>query len=316
MGKRLLLGPIMILLLVGCLWLDQWLDARFVPDWLQPVFSAKAFGDSRQTFPPGVIILPLLIALVWIAARELSSLLQAEKIAGSKRMLTSAAIAGLLVSCLVPTALPATTVVGVMGTVSVFVLVVAMTFYSRNKTVEGVIAATGGVLLGYVYLGIMAGFLLAIRREHSVLVLGWVILTTKACDIGAYFTGKAIGKHKLIPWLSPGKTWEGLAGGVLFSAAVGVAGLYFLASRDSETAGEAVKVPSWWAGALFGAVLGLTGQAGDLLESILKRDAGAKDSGKGIPGFGGVLDVLDSALLAAPVAFWWLHVMSGTGYFG
>lgn len=303
----------MILLLVGCLWLDQWLDGQTLPQSLKPVFNAKFFGEARETFPPGVIVLPLLIALVWIAARELSSLLQAEKIAGSKRMLTSAAIAGLLVSCLVPTALPATTVVGVMGTVSVLVLVVAMTFYSRHKTVEGVIAATGGVLLSYVYLGIMAGFILAIRREHSVLVLGWIVLTTKACDIGAYFTGKAIGKHKLIPWLSPGKTWEGLAGGVVFSAGVGVAGLYLLGSRGAD--GQAANVPSWWVGALFGAVLGLTGQAGDLLESILKRDAGAKDSGKGIPGFGGVLDVLDSALLAAPVAFWWLHAMGQKGYF-
>lgn len=313
MAKRLLLGPIMILLLVGCLWLDQWLDGQHVPASLAPIFSAKVFGEARDTFPPGVIVLPLLIALVWVAARELSSLLQAEKIAGSKRMLTTAAIAGLLVSCLVPTDLPATTVVGVMGTVSALMLVIAMTFYSRHKTVEGVIAATGGVLLSYVYLGIMAGFLLAIRREHSVLVLGWIVLTTKSCDIGAYFTGKAIGKHKLIPWLSPGKTWEGLAGGVVFSAAVGVAGLYLLGSHTHE--GQPTSVPSWWIGALFGAVLGLTGQAGDLLESILKRDAGAKDSGKGIPGFGGVLDVLDSALLAAPVAFWWLHMMKAKGYF-
>lgn len=313
MAKRLLLGPVMILLLVACLWLDQSLDAQTVPNWLSPVFSATVFGEARETFPPGVVLLPLLIALVWIAARELCALLAAENIAASKRMLTSAAIIGLLVSCLVPTALPATTVVGVMGTVSVLVLVVAMTFYSRHKTVEGVIAGTGGVLLSYVYLGIMGGFLLAIRREHSVWVLGWIVLTTKSCDIGAYFTGKSIGKHKLIPWLSPGKTWEGLAGGVVFSAAVCIAGLYLLASYDKSSAAHAV--PSWWHGAVFGALLGLTGQAGDLLESILKRDAGAKDSGSGIPGFGGVLDVLDSALLAAPVAFWWLHAMGAKGYF-
>ncbi len=308
MGKRLLLGPIMILLLIGALALDQWLDARAMPEAVRDLL-ARTLNFREQTFPPGVIMLPVLMGLVSIAAREMSSLLEAERIEGSKRMLTAAAIAGLLVSCLVPAALPATTVVGIIGTVSVLVLAVAMTFYSRHKTVEGVIAATGGVLLSYVYLGIMAGFLLALRREHSVFVLGWVILTIKACDIGAYFTGKAVGKTKLIPWLSPGKTWEGLAGGVALSAAIGAGGMLWIGSLEKLT------VPAWYHGALLGALLGLAGQAGDLLESILKRDAGKKDSGRGIPGFGGILDVLDSILLASPVAFWWLHVMISKGYF-
>jgi phosphatidate cytidylyltransferase len=308
MGKRLLLGPIMILLLIGALALDEWLDARAMPEGVRGVL-ASAINYREGTFPPGVVAVPMLAMLVSIAARELSSLLEAENIEGSKRMLTSAAIAGLLVSCLVPAALPATTVVGIFGTVSVLVLAVAMTFYSRHKTVEGVIAATGGVLLSYVYLGIMAGFLLALRREHSVFVIGWIILTTKACDIGAYFTGRAIGRTKLIPWLSPGKTWEGLAGGVALSAAIGALGMRWIGSL------EGLAVPDWYHGALLGAVLGIAGQAGDLLESILKRDAGKKDSGRGIPGFGGLLDVLDSILLASPVAFWWLHVMSGKGYF-
>ncbi len=309
MAKRLILGPIMILLLIGALALDQWLDGRTMPGWIARALS-YGLGFKETTFPPGVITLPLLTILVTIAARELSSLLESENIEGSKRMLSAAAIAGLLVSCLVPATLPATTVVGIFGTVSVMVLTVAMTFYSRHKTVEGVIAATGGVLLSYVYLGIMAGFLLALRREHSVFVIGWIILTTKSCDIGAYFSGKAFGRHKLIPWLSPGKTWEGLVGGVLLSATLGAVGMFWVGSH------EGLQVPAWWHGALLGMSLGIAGQAGDLLESILKRDAGKKDSGRGIPGFGGLLDVLDSILLASPVAFWWLHVMQNKGYFG
>jgi phosphatidate cytidylyltransferase len=245
-----------------------------------------------------------------LAAREMAALLEAEGIEGSKRMMTFASITGLLVSCLVPAAAPAIVAVAVVMTAAVAVLVIAMVFYSRHRTVEGVIAATGGVLLSFVYLGLMFGFLLAIRREYPALVLLWVLLMTKACDIGAYFTGKAIGKRKLIPWLSPGKTWEGLAGGVALSAVVGGVGMGIVSRLTS------LSVPDWWHGALIGAILGLVGQLGDLLESLLKRDAGSKDSGSSIPGFGGVLDVLDSPLLAAPVAFWWLYLMQRQGFFG
>jgi phosphatidate cytidylyltransferase len=158
-------------------------------------------------------------------------------------------------------------------------------------------------------LGLMAGFLLAIRREHEVWILGWIILIVKACDIGAYFTGKAIGTHKLIPWLSPGKTWEGLWGGVALSVVVSLLGLWMIDARTDY------RVPGLLWGVALGVVLAITGQVGDLLESLLKRDAGKKDSGHSIPGFGGVLDVLDSPLLAAPVAFWWLRAMEAQGYF-
>ena len=118
-----------------------------------------------------------------------------------------------------------------------------------------------------------------------------VLLCVKFTDIGAFFTGKSIGRHKLIGWLSPGKTWEGLAGGLVVAAAVGAICAPWLPELD------------WIKGALFGAILGLVGQGGDLLESLMKRDADVKDSGGSIPGFGGVLDVIDSPLMAAPVAY-------------
>jgi len=113
----------------------------------------------------------------------------------------------------------------------------------------------------------------------------------KFTDIGAFFGGRALGKHKLIPWLSPGKTWEGLGFGVLTAAIVGM----ICAPWISQLL--------WWQGLIFGAVIGLVGQAGDLLESLMKRDAQVKDSGQLIPGFGGILDVIDSPLLAAPFAY-------------
>ncbi len=311
MRYRLLLGPVMIALLVLALLADQWLDGQAMPvalrDFLTGVLPSA--WTPRETWPPGVLLFIIAVTVAVLGARELSALLISEGIEASKRMMTTAALVGLVVSCLVPDALPATVVVPVMSTAAMGVLVMAMVFYSRKKSVEGVITGTGGVLLTFVYLGLMFGFQLAIRREYHALILLWVLLTTKSCDIGALFAGKALGKHKLIPWLSPGKTWEGLAGGVLTSAAICAAGMVLV----GRWAG--VPVPAWWHGAVLGVLLGLTGQAGDLLESILKRDAGSKDSGKSIPGFGGVLDVIDSPLLTGPVAFWWLEVASRSGYF-
>ena len=103
--------------------------------------------------------------------------------------------------------------------------------------------------------------------------------------------GKKFGKHKLIPWLSPGKTWEGLFFGMLTAGLVGMA----IAPRIGHL--------SLRQGFLFGVIIGGIGQLGDLLESMMKRDAEVKDSGRLIPGFGGILDVIDSPLLAAPFAY-------------
>jgi len=299
MGTRLMLGPVMIVGVVAGLGLDQWLQDKPLP------FRV----GHLDSVPPGVLVFLFLATLCIIAAREISALLIAENILGSKRMATFAACAGLVVSCAVPAAQSVTNAVAWVATTAVAVLVLAMAFYSRKRTVEGVIAATGGVLLSFVYLGLMGGFVLAIRREHPAWVLLWVLLVTKSCDIGAYFTGHAVGRHKLIPWLSPGKTWEGLIGGVLTSAGIAAAGLWAL----RRFAGE--DTPPWYHGLIIGALLGVAGQVGDLLESLLKRDAGKKDSGATVPGFGGILDVLDSVLLAAPVAFWWLQLMEARGYF-
>lgn len=116
--------------------------------------------------------------------------------------------------------------------------------------------------------------------------------------MGAYGFGRWLGKHKLIAWLSPGKTWEGFVGGLAAAAFIGM-----LLSHFSPRF-------VWWEGLIAGAILGAAGQMGDLLESLLKRDAGVKDSGL-VPGFGGVLDMLDSALFAAPLAYWMLKLVHG-----
>jgi phosphatidate cytidylyltransferase len=156
-----------------------------------------------------------------------------------------------------------------------------------------------------VYLGFMLGFLLALRRSHSAWIVVGVVVVTKACDTGAYFTGRAIGRHKLIPWLSPGKTWEGLFGGVAASVIVGTA-----LAAASRFLSEDDHVPLWL-GAVCGTVFAVVGQLGDLAVSLFKRGAGIKDSSGILPGLGGVLDVLDSPLMVAPVAYWILTLALG-----
>jgi phosphatidate cytidylyltransferase len=180
----------------------------------------------------------------------------------------------------------------------------SMVWHSRTRSSKGVLVAAGAALTSFVYFGLMFGFILVIRSEHSAWVVLGVLFITKSCDIGAYFTGTLIGRHKLIQWLSPGKTWEGLIGGIVTASALGVV-FAWLVSRRAISPGTSPM--DWWHGALLGALLAVTGQTGDLIASLLKRDAGVKDSSSLLPGFGGVLDVIDSLLPAAPVAYWLLH---------
>jgi phosphatidate cytidylyltransferase len=251
-----------------------------------------------------VAIFVAVIAISFFASRELSRILKDKGIRASRRVNSVAAIAGLLVSSIVPANLSGMTAVAIVGSAAVLILLFSLLFHSRHRSIEGIVAAAGGSLLCFVYLGLMFGFVLAIRRLESAWVLLWILAAVKSCDVGAYFTGRSIGRHKLIPWLSPGKTWEGLAGGVGVAALVGWAGLALLSAAGHPT-------PPAWTGLLAGFLFGITGQAGDLIASMFKRDAGLKDSSRLLPGFGGVLDVLDSPLLVAPVAFWWVYFVHG-----
>ena len=287
-----MLGPVLIAALVGLLALDEGVAGRGFPG------GGRVLGWDHV--PRGFVLFFLASGVGILAARELAGILGDKGVIASKRILSGAAIVGLMVSCLIPERERALDAVAIVSTSAALVLTAALVYYSRGRNVKGVVSAAGGVLLAYVYLGLMFGFFLAIRREHSAWVLLWVLLVIKACDIGAYFTGTALGRHKLIPWLSPGKTWEGLVGGVV-AASIGGGVLAHLLLRSG------VRMPIEPASAaLAGAIFGIVGQIGDLMASLFKRDAGQKDSGRILPGFGGLLDVLDSPLLVLPVAFWWL----------
>ncbi len=169
--------------------------------------------------------------------------------------------------------------------------------------VQAAMGRLGGSTLGLAYLGVLGAGILALRVGFGVPGLVLVLAATKGTDIGAYFVGTLAGRHKIIPWLSPGKSWEGLAGGL---AGAAIAAIVTAAAFDA--AGR--PIIDWWQAGLLGLGLALVGQFGDLCESLIKRDAGRKDSGNLIPEFGGVLDLLDSMFLAAPMAYVVLRLLA------
>jgi phosphatidate cytidylyltransferase len=156
------------------------------------------------------------------------------------------------------------------------------------------------------YLGVLPSFFVQLRwlpDGNSTVALALAVFVPKGNDIGAYFTGKfltgrLLGRHHMTPLLSPKKTWQGAVGGMLASVLVAV----------GIQAGWPV-IPGGWGGAIgFGLTVGLAGIAGDLAESLIKRDLQTKDASHTVPGFGGVLDVVDSLLFAGPVAYLWFTV--------
>ncbi len=143
----------------------------------------------------------------------------------------------------------------------------------------------------------------------GVLMLLATITVVKFGDIGAYTVGRLIGRHKLAPHLSPGKTIEGAIGGLAASAFGAWLVLAWIWPRAVGFKPIHVDVDEWLS---FGILVGLAGMMGDLAESLLKRDAAMKDSSRWLPGFGGVLDIVDSLLFAAPVAYFFF-VWNGFG---
>src|SRR5262245_58616397 len=160
------------------------------------------------------------------------------------------------------------------------------------------------------YLGVLPSFLAQLRwpgsvraddaNTQAVLGMAMAIFIPKCCDTGAYTLGRLIGKHKMSPVISPGKTWEGLAGGLTTAVIAAVT----LNRLGPVLPGDGLL--SDLAAVGFGLTVGGAGVLGDLAESLIKRQYRQKDASHAMPGFGGVLDVVDSIVFAAPVAYCWL----------
>ena len=151
------------------------------------------------------------------------------------------------------------------------------------------------------YIPLLASFVgLILAEEHGVAKVVLVFMGIVGSDTGGYIVGSLLGKQPVAPVISPKKTWEGLAGSFLLS---GIVSVVFVAT---------VTTWPWWYGLLLAAVVVVFGTAGDLIESMIKRDVGIKDMGSFLPGHGGVMDRLDSLLVAVPAA-WVLFILLGVG---
>ncbi len=274
---RLFFGFIMITVVVGVVLIGAWLDGSMT-ETANPVIPVKgslfcvivallmfmshlelkklACGNNIKIFLPISIFFSILLAISWYIFQFSSNL--------SPNLLIGLPVAAII---------------------AIFVY---QAVYFGNK---GVLANCGATFFVIFYTGFLSSFFVKTRLEMGLWPILMLIFTIKCSDIGAYTVGKLIGKHKLIPKISPAKTWEGMAGAVIFASVTAVIfSIYF-------------NIMAISAAIVFGAVMAIIGQAGDLAESMLKRDAQQKDSAATVPGFGGILDIVDSLLIAAPVGY-------------
>jgi phosphatidate cytidylyltransferase len=167
----------------------------------------------------------------------------------------------------------------------------------KGAPFDKMIASTGATILGVLYIALLGTHLVLIRvgfpPQLSAHLLSFFFLVLMGSDAGAYYVGRAIGKHKLAPSISPGKTWEGAVGGVAAALAMAVLAHYWFFR----------ELPLKWALPL-ALTMSLAGIFGDLVESALKRSASAKDAANILPGHGGLLDRLDSLLFNAPLIYY------------
>jgi len=177
-------------------------------------------------------------------------------------------------------------------------------FVSKSSTAG--ISAIGTTLFGLMYVPWLLNFIQKINFFPGVdgkFFVLYFILVTKFSDMGAYAVGSLIGRHKMIPRISPGKTWEGFGGAIVVSTGASVMFVHLLGDKMAGmTLTHAI---------ILGIVLSSTAVIGDLIESLFKRQAGVKDSGHFFPGIGGILDLLDSLLFNAPIMYLYLrHVLT------
>jgi len=323
---RALSGLLLTGLVVGALVADvYWIryDVLFALIWaasmvivLREFYALSAVAGTSPFHRFGLACGMLLILLTWLS------------LDGTLTWLASAKIERAVASHLVPAGL----VVAVLGT-----LLLQATKRDNDRVFESI----SSTLFGLLYVWFLPSFALRLRRLDAILggsgaapagsgaetpapdlsaaaaaqagggdwlVLGtWLVVAmvaaTKVSDIAAFFGGRRFGRHGLIRRISPGKTWEGAAAG--FLGGIGAAVLVWWLARETFlsagfTLGEAV---------IFGAVLSVVGQLGDLAESLMKRGSGRKDSGGLVPGYGGLFDVADSLITACPVAYFLTMVM-------
>jgi len=254
--------------------------------WLDGTLTASAADDK----PVQGTILCILIALLVIPAQ-----LELSKLAAAKNLKIFSPIS-IIASILFATSWYWPQFLQIESRICLyfipaFVLMALLLYQYIRYGTSAVLANCGASYFSIIYLGLLGAFVLAVRIDFGPWALLMFVFVVKSADIGAYSFGSLFGKHKFSPEISPGKSWEGMAGAV---ATATIVAILFAISCD---------IMVWWLAVIFGSCFAFIGQMGDLAESMIKRDAKQKDSASRVPGFGGILDILDSPLLAAPFAY-------------
>ena len=295
---RLILGTIFVAAVVGLCWLD--------------VHAVR----------PGIYLSLLATALAVPASFEMLRLYRAAGYDPSPGPLVVGSVLPVAVSC-IPIVFPKLVINFSLGTLGWLTLgltagLAVVLFDAMRKFKEPGNSTLNAALSAFSvqYIGGCLGLLVHLRVVFApgdtsgfrgLFPLATLLATVKLSDIGQYVFGRLFGRHKLAPLLSPGKTWEGAIGGVLVASLASAAGVaYWL--QGSIGLRPSFFLVAW----AYAVMLCIAGIMGDLAESLLKRDAKVKDSSDWLPGFGGVLDLLDSILLAAPVGYlWWVAAFLG-----
>jgi phosphatidate cytidylyltransferase len=298
---RLFLGTIIIAAMVGLCWLDCTKSGSLPGVWLLPLALAAAvlatqetlrlasLGEMRPMRWPVYVGNVLLVTANWAVA------LQWMKLPAGR-------FNGMLYG---------QTCLWTLALLSAFGISVLLVFFAEMVRYEkpgGNMKNLAGGIFSLVYVGLLLSFAVQLRLFWGIAgIVSWIVVV-KMGDTGAYTVGRLIGRHKMSPRISPGKTIEGAFGAVAFSCFG--AWFTFCGLPALLTPNAFITFPTpWWSWLVFGVVVGIAGLLGDLAESFLKRDVGVKDSSSWMPGFGGALDILDSLLLSAPIA--WLCWASG-----
>jgi len=302
LARRLCFGTLIVAAVVGLSWLDV---------------AIYKHGLAKEVvwLPRGSALLPVYLVCLVFLTREVLRLLNA---AGLRPHAASVYLGTLLiaVSCWIANVIQqynldilknttskggwewaATASFTALLAVACGVILAFAAEMRRYSHPGGVTINLAGAVFAFAYLGLLSCFMIQLHMAYGIGAILSLVLVTKMCDTGAFTFGKLIGRYRITPSLSPGKTLEGVFGGILFACIS--AWFWFdvvLPNFD--------KTPTPFLGwVMFGLAVGLTGMVGDLAGSLMKRDSLMKDSGHLVPGFGGVLDIFDSILMAAPVAY-------------
>ena len=267
--------------------------SRLIVGWLIffIAFMALYFGGWVLSF--------VLLFVFWHVNTEFINIVRQKGINPSSKWIRFISILFMLVSSLPIIGFSATlpiklfTFVFIFGVIGCFFRLI---FRGNKKDSIATIPDIGASVLGLVYTGLLPGFLILLRHMGSIYAF-IAIISTAFCDIGAYYGGKLFGKTVLKPEISPKKTFEGAVSGFVLSMIVSIIFVYF----NKQSFGN-----NLYHGLMIGVFTGIFSQFGDLFESLLKRDAGIKDSGKALLSHGGILDRIDSYIFVVWAIYFYI----------